>query len=411
MGGQTRGSWFGSIVDPCAEPEGEDYGKDCADAILFNAATGAGLQFGGPQEDTLRGLADRDGLIYYAGKSRDDDPAWLQDGWVGRSPMDLSGQDWLTRVGDPGRVDEFLAMALEPVSGELIGAGGTASDLDGKGNYGDEDAFAMRLQTDGAILGTRQYGSVSFEEMMGVAVAGGRVFIVGQTGGWLGDGNGQGFGQTDPVLFAMAPDLSSLYCRIQPGTGGKDVAQAVVATEDAVYVWGNTEETMHAADVDGGACNQDGAAPEGARSDFYLTRYDHDCNHVWTRQFGTMDGDSAGSIATDGVYLYVVGTTRTGEDHTDEGAAVDTDGMLRVYTMDGEVVGEVEFIGADITGEGAVDLARAVAVDADNVYVIGATTGEMGPGGANLGGEDIYIATLPKSAVIGNVGYDGTGCP
>lgn len=63
------------------------------------------------------------------------------------------------------------------------------------------------------------------------------------------------------------------------------------------------------------------------------------------------------------------------------------------------------------TGEGAVDLARAVAVDADNVYVIGATTGEMGPGGANLGGEDIYIATLPKSAVIGDVGYDGTGCP
>jgi hypothetical protein len=409
VAGETSSDLFDTFDDPC-KATGEHEGEDCADAFVMNADTGMGVQFGGRQQDSARSvLADRHS-VYVAGKSREPRSANYQnDGWVMAFSADLGRKQWELPIANPKEVDEVLALAY---SQGLFVCGGSSAQLTpaAPSPNTDENMFVMSIDPGGARLAVNQFGSKEFEELMGIAAEAQGVYVVGQTGGYLDDdpaGANRGR-STDALLVVMhrtlKPNLE--VCRVQFGTKGKDVAQAIAEAGDYLYIAGWTEGTMNGEITNGATCNQDDSLPrDDFRADVFVAKYDKLCNHVWTRQFGSKGGDFADAIAADGQYVYVVGSHGGGGDHEDTSGT--TDAFLRVYDAQGEVTGEIVFA----SGAGLNVRARAVAVDEKFVYVAGATEGDLGPKKSNLGGADAFVAKIPLAKARANVSFSGAGCP
>lgn len=408
VGGQTASAWFGPFSDSCSAT-GEHAGEDCADAFLYDFARTKGVQFGQGQTDSLRGVAADTSSIYIAGKSREDASRNYQnDGWVMKYRADLTAREWGAHIRNAGKVDEMLALAA--LGDGIFVAGGSAAQLEPtQPTAGKEDSFVMRLSTAGATVLVDQFGSTEFEEMMmGITADATAVYAVGQTGGYLDDkAGGQNQGSTDALLIIrdLTLDPAAEICRIQFGTDRKDVAQAVAVAQDGIYVAGWTEGTINGRLPEGATCNQDDVGGDKVRADAFVAKYDRNCQHLWSRQFGTPGGDLVEAVATDGTNVYVVGDYGGGLDHSD--AVVPTSGFLRVYSAAGELVNEILFD----SGSDKADVARAVAVDGTFVYVSGGSEGAMGPPGSELGGLDVFVAKVPLADARATVTTDGTGCP
>jgi hypothetical protein len=399
VGGGTSSAWFGSFTDPCVAA-GEHAGEDCGDAFVAELASGTGVQFGDPQTDEVRGIASGAGVVYLAGKSREDETRRYQnDGWAASYRADFSQRLWTIDLRNAGRVDEMLALAH---AGDLFMAGGSAAELEPPmPTAGVEDGFLMRADTAGAVVRLDQFGSARFEEMMGIAADELGVYAIGQTGGYLDDEpRGRNRGSTDAILVIRDRDLEEV-CRVQFGTELKDVGQAIAVTGDAIFVAGWTEGTING-ELDGGAtCNQDDGRADAIRADAFVARYDRSCAHVWTRQFGTTGGDIVESIATDGELVYVAGDFGGGLDHRDVHAP--TKGFLRTYDLDGELEAEIAFDGDTV-------LARAVTIDETFAYVAGGAAGMPATSPA-LGGLDVFVASVPLGELRDRVTPSGDGCP
>jgi hypothetical protein len=402
LGGMTTGSWFAPFLDPCLDTaHGSPF--DCGDAVLLDVGTGAGLQLGDLASDEVRALVVEDGEVTFTGRSREATGAQREGAYVTRYTTDLQ------TVRFDARMPRAEFMGLRMWQAQPYVAGGTLHTWEpGEDNLGDEDALAMALDDVGGIAVAQQFGTAVFEELLDLAIDDQGVYFTGFTSGYLGVDGGTDPPAEDGLLLAYAHGLdeADALCRAQLGTAGRDATEGIAVLDDAIYVAGNAEGAMNGELADGAACWHQGADD---LADAFLARYDRQCRHIWTRQFGSDLGDAAEALATDGTYLYVVGYTRAGTDHEDEPREPTTDGFLRVYTPDGEVVGEVVFDGSLSATDQRVDYARGVEVDGDDIYVVGATDGDMGAT-ANAGDRDIFLAVIPKSEVIGNAAYAGTGC-
>jgi len=126
------------------------------------------------------------------------------------------------------------------------------------------------------------------------------------------------------------------------------------------------------------------------QADFYVQAFDGSGTPVWTEQWGTAGWDSAKATALDSQgAIYVVGHV--------EGALPgmtwlgDADSFLRKYDADGVVLWTRQF------GTSGGDYAERVAIDAaDNIYVVGNTTGAF-PGFTNAGEGDAFVRKYDAS--------------
>jgi hypothetical protein len=396
VAGITRSPWFGDLRDPCVA-SGDDAGKDCGDAFALDLESGDGIQFGGPNQDIVRGVwHDAEG-VYLGGTSNE--PNFRKDAWVMQVARDFSKRGWEVLIEHANKVDEVLSLAA--VGSTIHVAGGSAGSVGANQPAGDEDMFVLAVSSDGETGSSSQWGTARFEEVMGLAADTAGVYAAGQTGGWLGDAvGGASFGGTDVVLRVMQPDLTPV-CTLQFGTLGNDVGQAIAVVGEHLYVAGWTTGVINADEADGGRCNQD---PSSASLDAFVAKYDKSCRHIWTRQFGSPSGDTIDAIAADDDRVYVVGTTGGAAHHSEQPDS--TDAFLRAYDVDGALVGEVLFDSSD--GVSRADSGRAVAVDGDLVYVAGATDGALGAGAH--GGTDAFIASVPIEVASSGVVAEGDGC-
>jgi hypothetical protein len=227
------------------------------------------------------------------------------------------------------------------------------------------------------------------------------VYVFGASASWLDDDPGVNLGSSDALLAVFDPELNPV-CRVQLGTALKDVGQAVVAVGEHLYVAGYTEGRINGELDEGAACNQDDVPPGDAiRADAFVAKYDKQCQHVWTREFGTQDTDAASAIASDGEHVYVTGFYGSGAE-AHGGTTASTHAFVRAYDLEGQVVGEVLF-------EAIHDIGQAVGVYDDVVHVAGGTDGILGVG-ASLGQRDVFLASIPRDALVGNVIVVGDGC-
>jgi hypothetical protein len=260
------------------------------------------------------------------------------------------------------------------VNGGLYAAGFTEGGLEGP-SAGTQDAYVRSFDRDGALLWTRQFGTVTSDLAFGVAAdADGNATVVGFTFGDLG---GPNTGGEDAFVRSYDANGDLRWTR-QFGTAVFDTANAVAADASGnLYVAGGTE---------GGI-----GGPNAGSLDALLRAYDANGGVRWTRQFGTGLFDVAQSVAVDAAgNAYVAGNTRGALGGANAG---NSDAFVIVYDATGGLRWSRQF------GTSSEDLTTGVAVDADGtVYVTGYTTGALV--GANAGGEDAFVRSYDVDGVL-----------
>jgi hypothetical protein len=152
-------------------------------------------------------------------------------------------------------------------------------------NAGDLDVFVRKYNADGGVLWTRQFGTGGSDYVYAIAVdAAGRAIVAGSVYGSLAGSLG---GEADAFVRKYDADGGEVWTR-QFGTSEFDEAFGV-AVDGAghVYVVGGT-----AGDLEGSSTGS---------ADAFVRTYDADGGVLWTRQFGTSDGELAWHVAVDAV--------------------------------------------------------------------------------------------------------------
>ena len=247
----------------------------------------------------------------------------------------------------PAAVEEDALAAYVHVAGftdDVLAAGGT----------GGRDAFVAQFAPDMtwvdqfAGVGPPAYDTASAVD------ADGYVYVAGRTQGVLGT---RTWGGSDAYLRKYDA-FGNLLWTEQFGS------------EDTEYVYGTS--------VDGngnvyviGTTNGDLGAGSFGGMDAYVRKYDPSGSHLWTEQFGTVNGDYAFGISVDDSGgVYVAGRTAGDLGATNSGG---WDAYVRKYDASGAHLWTQQF------GTANSDDARAVSIGgAGNVYLAGSVSNSSG---------------------------------
>jgi hypothetical protein len=285
---------------------------------------------------------------------------------------------WDARWGATGPMREsLLALELGP-GGTIYAAGATEGDIDGDGgdsHAGSFDAFLTRLNADGGVVWSRQWGDQDYDAATGVALgSGGELYLVGYTEGDL-DGQDNA-GARDAFVQRRAAADGDVVWTVLLGSGGSDEARAVwVSASDEIFVTGHA-----GGDLGGGGTGGAFLAKLAANGDVdWVEQWGPGGTRPWALEPGT-DGE-----------LFVGGATTGSIDG--QQAAGDDDAFVSKWTYAGQTrdrpwsrqVGTAET-------EGVYGLAVH---PGEAVYVGGATFGAF-PGYTLQGEADLFVVRLEE---------------
>ena len=290
----------------------------------------------------------------------------------------------------------------------------------------------------GKVLWTRQFGTGSQDMAIDVAADSGGLTIIGVTDGSFTGGAGTlgtddifvrrydraGTPPLDPPVRdrqgrgrgrdrrRRAPGSSSSAPRgaPSPGTNTLDDPDAFVRKYDRQgnVMWtrqfGTPDgDTADAVSIDGGGFTVGGGTDgdlgrknAGPFTDMYVRRYTAAGNAVWTRQWGQKGDDQALSVAGDGT-----GVTAVGYTHADQYGNASSQAFIRRYDRAGNLVF------GKIFGSVDSEIAWGVAADSAAITVTGYTYGSMDA--QNKGSFDVFVRRYDRA---GNVVWKqqfGTG--
>lgn len=148
-----------------------------------------------------------------------------------------------TRTGEVGWITRFGTAADEDLRGVVVRpgkifVGGTTSGVfPGATAQGGLDGFVRRLDPTGAEVWTRQFGSAGDERVAGVGVTSTGVLVAGATNGPLPDA--ALIGETDAFLLKYSSKGAQMWT-VQFGTDDFDAGLALTVGSSAAYVGGET---------------------------------------------------------------------------------------------------------------------------------------------------------------------------
>jgi len=192
---------------------------------------------------------------------------------------------WIRQFGTAS-ADTLQAVTTD-ASGVYV-AGSTGGALSGS-SLGSTDAFVRKYDPNGNELWTRQFGTASTDEALGIASDGTGVYVVGKTQGTFAGQPTSANG--DPFVRKYDANGNELWTR-QFGTASTEDATGVAADTSGVYITGRTNGPL--------ATSQGGV-------DAFLRKYDAGGTAVWTRQFGTAQTEAAYAVAVNASGVYVGG--------------------------------------------------------------------------------------------------------
>ena len=277
-------------------------------------------------------------------------------------------------------------------SGNVLVAGSTAGVLPGQRSAGHDDAFVQKYDATGALVWTRQFGSIFDDSARAVTAEGsGNVVVAGSVQQALPGATS--VGSYDAFVRMYDPDGGVLWTR-QFGTADFEVALAVsVEASGSIIVAGYTWGAFPGQTLAG-------------RQDAWGRKYDAAGTELWTRQFGTTDSDYAYAVTTDGSGNVILAGYTEGvlPGSTGPGSG---DAYVRKYDPSGTLLWTRQF------GTVGQDSAYGVIADASgDVVVVGETSGAL-PGETSVGGRDAFVRRLGADGSvlwtrqIGTSGHDG----
>jgi hypothetical protein len=251
-----------------------------------------------------------------------------------------------------------------------IYAGGETSDVSSVLN----DGVLNRYSTTGALVWTVEVAGLSYDSILDLAVdSEHNVYATGYTYSTLPGSLTQGQGGPDVFIIKYDPDGIMQWSR-QLGTVGNDRGYAIaIGANDEIYVAGVAGGLLPLARVHHG------------KWDIFIAKFDTSGNHLWTKEHGTADSESAADIAIGpSGNLYVTGSTNGTLNAADGYAGMD-DLFLGKYDANGNQLWIHQ------RGTSKDDYADAVAVNQDaQVFLTGATQGNL-DGHVNQGSYDIIV--------------------
>lgn len=336
-------------------------------------------QFGSAGQDKASAVAfAQSGAVFVAGWTSlgEEDPAvplGKTDSFVRR--YDSGGEvEWSMQFGTTDSDGVYAAIGL----GEEVVIGGYCRGaLPGHHSLGDSDAYVSRLDGDGKVTWSRQFGTAGYDVAYGLAVdSAGALLVVGYVEQALAGQNSAG---REDAFVARFTDRGDTVFEVQFGSDGPDVAFAVCAFEDGGFaVAGSTRGPLEGGTYLG-------------KEDAFVRRYNVHAALEWSAQFGGPSKDVATSVvcAQDGSVL--VGGYFYGE-LDGEPSYGSYDGFVRRYDQAGTV------LGTTVLGSEGADYVHALAADAaGRTFATGSTEGELA--GAQSGRSDSFVLTLDE---VGN---------
>lgn len=287
------------------------------------------------EEYVLNHVVDNGGNIYIPGKTKGDiggSNLGQNDGFVIK--LDRSGNElWSVQFGSDG--DEDIQWSALDNSGNIYVTGFTTGALTGK-NYGKEDVLIVKYSSSGKLVWKKQIGSDSTDIAKGICVdARGFVYVTGMTTGRLGQVSR---GKSDCFLIKLDQD-GNIVKTVQFGTEKDDMCYSVVpGMHNSVFVcgttWGNLEGTnagfvdsftghftsdlerpeFHQFGSEGfdiplvlaaddrndlfvaGTTSGNFASAQAGAGDCFILRMDKKGEIIWKRQFGTDQNDGVRGI-------------------------------------------------------------------------------------------------------------------
>jgi len=347
-----------------------------ADAFLRKHDANGGLlwtrQFGTVGSDAAFGVAAVGSSVYVGGYACSaafpGQYFWgICDAFVRK--YDVSGNVLWTRQFGSIEFDQIHGVAADPTG--VYAAGHTCGALPWQANAGNCDAFVRKYDESGNELWTRQFGTATYDEATGISVSSADVYVTGHTYGAFPQQENAGY--NDVFVMKFDADGNVLWTRqFASSAPGQDVTFAVDASGN-IYVAGYTNGVFP------------GETPSGplGGNDAFVRKYNPSGDVLWTRQFGTSSDDFANGVATDGSNVYVAGQTAgTFPGQTYAGSY---DAFVRKYDVSGGALWTRQF------GTTREERALGVSADMSSVYVAGFTYGALPGGGGSAGGADAFL--------------------
>ncbi|NEO89212.1 MAG: PEP-CTERM sorting domain-containing protein [Moorea sp. SIO3G5] len=309
---------------------------------------------------------DSVGNVYVTGWTQGDlgqSNAGSQDAYIAKYNSEGKVQ-WVKQLGTSGE-DRSFDISFDSANNVYI-AGTTTGNLGGP-VVGGDDAYFIKLDSNGNTLLSKQYGTDQFDTAFGIDVDNeGNIYTGGYTSGDIGAVNA---GSDDPYVAKFDSNGNQLWAK-QFGTPYFDELYGLAADNNGnVFATGFTTDKLgeqHAGLYDG-----------------WLTKFDSNGNQLWIEQFGTSNYDFAWDLALDSSgNVYSTGFTLGSLGGPNAGYY---DAFLVKYDTDGNQLWTQQI------GTSGSDSALAIDIDSNGViYISGITDGDLG--GVNAGLNDVFVA-------------------
>jgi len=364
-------------------------------------------QFGGTGDDVGRAIAiDADDNLIIVGQFRDSftignttlTSAGGRDIFVAKLAAGSGEIAWAKRFGGTG--DDEQPTVVVDASNNIYVAGTFRGPVDFGGGViqgaGNSDGFAMKLDSGGTHVWSKQIGGAGFDLARGIATQGTSVFVVGsfQQSMTVNATTVTSVGGDDAFVVQFAADGGSGWVKGFGGTGGDIAAAVTVDGAGNVVVAGRFSGTTNF----GG-----GSVMSAGFDDAFIAKYAGGTGaYLFHKRFGGSSFDFANAVATDSSSIFVTGIFTGSVDFG--GPAPLNGGTNNMYIAKFSLAGGYQW--AKGFGDSATVLPHAMSVNASgDVSVAGDFCGSFTLGGPTMtsvkscaeNDHDIFAARLAGS--------------
>ncbi|RMG88550.1 MAG: hypothetical protein D6714_00520, partial [Bacteroidetes bacterium] len=264
------------------------------------------LHFGGGEDDIANQIIETsDGHFVVVGQSKSSDGdlsgnSGEEDFWVLK--LDTLGQVvWQRNYGGPGS-DKAGSVAETPAGDYLVAGSSLSVGGDVGNNYGEEDAWLVKLSPDGQILWEKNYGGSANENIEEVRVAqDGGILLIGYSESNDGDVGGNN-GDFDFWMVKLDADGNLVWSHHYGGSAA-DWGYRVRETQSGELV------------VAGSTFSSNGDVSDNKGFyDFWVFKTDAGGNMLWERNFGGITEERAYALElAENEDIIVAGTSISGD--------------------------------------------------------------------------------------------------